>query len=76
MQKENTVTSLDLAAMLDGLEQNSDLRASADELIRSITTKLPGGLASSDASLADDLDSLLAEARALVLGRVTAKAGA
>lgn len=75
-RKQGTVTSLDLAAMLDGLEQDSDLRASADELVGSITAKLPGGIVSSDIPLGDDLDSLLADARALVLSRVTNQEGA
>lgn len=75
-RKQGTVTSLDLAAMLDGLDQDSDLRVSADELVRSITAKLRGGVASSDIPLADDLDSLLADAKALVLSRVITQEGA
>jgi hypothetical protein len=44
------------------------LRARLADLIRTVRDKLPGGMAE-DASAALDLDSILAEARALALGR-------
>lgn len=66
---ENAVLqSLDLAAMLDGLENDDAVRAAAAKELASIQAKLPGGVASGQ-PLQADLDALFAEARDLVLGR-------
>ena len=66
---DGAVGLLDLTAMLDGTETDSVLRAAAAEELSLIKRKLPGGVGDS-ASNTDELDSLLAEARAVVLGRV------
>ena len=51
---------------------SSDLRSNAASLVAEITAKLPRELQTSrDAPLADQLDLLLSEARALVLARAT-----
>jgi DNA repair protein SbcD/Mre11 len=63
------LTSLDLNATLKTLQSDPALRASAAALIEEITAKLPRGIHSSDTPLADDLDTLLNDARALVVGR-------
>lgn len=65
----DALATLDPAALLEGLEQDAGLRARAAEEMAGILAKLPAG-ASSQECLAGDLDAYLAEARALVLGRV------
>ncbi len=63
------VSTLDLAAMLDGLEHDPTLRAKAAELIATVAAKLPGGMEMDETPLSANLDALLSEARALLLGR-------
>lgn len=65
-------TSLDLNAALAALQSDPDLRTSAASLIAEITSKMPRGIQTSGATLADDLDALLNDARALVASRVVA----
>jgi hypothetical protein len=62
-------TSLDLAAMIEGLEHDSTVHAKAAEIVASIADRLPAGIVTGDTPLADDLDKLLGDASALVLGR-------
>jgi DNA repair protein SbcD/Mre11 len=63
-------TSLDLSTILAGIEHDQNVHAKAAEIVASIAEKLPAGIESGDAPLADDLDNLLGDASALVLGRV------
>jgi hypothetical protein len=42
-------------------------------VIATVTAKLPGGIAADETSLTDDMDAVLADARALVLGRLAPK---
>ncbi len=62
------LAEIDLAAALQKCEADAALRARVADLVRTVQDKLPGGMAE-DASVALDLDSILAEARALALGR-------
>jgi DNA repair exonuclease SbcCD nuclease subunit len=62
------LTEIDLAAALQKCEEDAALRARVADLVRTVRDKLPGGMAE-DTSAALDLDSILAEARALALGR-------
>jgi DNA repair protein SbcD/Mre11 len=62
------LTEIDLAAALQKCEEDSALRARVADLVKTVRDKLPGGMAE-DTSAALDLDSILAEARALALGR-------
>jgi DNA repair protein SbcD/Mre11 len=66
---DEVVASIDLAAMLDGLQHDRDVRTNASALIAEITSKLPGGISEAETPLTGDLDVLLQDARALVLGR-------
>ena len=61
--------SLDLGAMLAGLEHDPNIHARAVEIVATIADRLPAGIVSGDTPLADDLDKLLGDAGALVLGR-------
>jgi hypothetical protein len=63
------ITSLDLNATLTALQSDPALRGSAAALIEEITAKLPRGIHWGDTPLSKDLDALLNDARALVLGR-------
>lgn len=63
------LAEIDLAAALTECEADSALRARLASLVKTVEDKLPGGMAE-DASAALDLDSILAEARALALARV------
>jgi hypothetical protein len=65
----SAVASLDLDAALTPLLSDHGLRKSAADLIAEITAKLPRSIHPNDPPLADDLDALLTDARALVLGR-------
>jgi exonuclease SbcD len=65
----DAISSLDVGATLAALQTDANLRASAAALVDEITAKLPRGLHTSDVKLADELDALLNDARALVLGR-------
>jgi DNA repair protein SbcD/Mre11 len=67
----DVLASIDLSAMLHGLECDPTIRSAAKELISTIAGKLPGGVTTDDASMSEDLDALLADARAVVLGRAT-----
>lgn len=60
---------IDLSAMLDGLESDPTIRSAAKELVSVITGKLPGGVTTNETPISEDLDALLADARAVVLGR-------
>jgi exonuclease SbcD len=62
------LAEIDLAAALQKCEEDAALRARVADLVRTVRDKLPGGMAE-DTSAALDLDSILAEARALALGR-------
>ena len=66
-------SSLDPAALLEGLEHDADMRRQAADVIATVTAKLPGGIATDEISLTDDMDAVLADARALVLGRLAPK---
>jgi len=61
--------SLDLGATLAGLEHDPNVHAKAAEIVASIADRLPVGIVTDDIPLADDLDKLLGDASALVLGR-------
>jgi DNA repair exonuclease SbcCD nuclease subunit len=67
--RDAALAEIDLAAALQTREADPALRARVADLIRTVKDKLPGGMAEEDASGALDLDSILAEARALALGR-------
>ena len=69
MTTDRPISSIDFAAMLDGIEQDAVVRAAAAEEFAIMKGKLPGGVGG-DTSISDDLDALLSEARAVVLGRV------
>jgi DNA-3-methyladenine glycosylase len=69
-QASPALLTLDIAAMLDGLERDPAVRAQGAELIAAVLGKLPGGMETGHAPLSDELDALLDEARDLLLGRV------
>lgn len=71
ISSDDAITSLDLAATLTALQSDSDIRSNAASLVAEITAKLPRGIHTSEAQVIDDLDALLSDARALVLGRAT-----
>ena len=60
---------LDLGAMLAVLEHDPSVHARAAEIVATIADRLPAGIVTGDIPLADDLDKLLGDAGALVLGR-------
>jgi hypothetical protein len=62
--------ALDPVALLEGLEKDESLRAQAEALLRGITSKLPASALSGKGGRIDDLDALMSEAAALVLGRL------
>ncbi|MBV9590988.1 MAG: DNA repair exonuclease [Hyphomicrobiales bacterium] len=62
--------TLDPLALIAGLENDANLRAEAEALIRTITSKMPADTFSGESGLTDDLDTLMHEAVALVLGRL------
>jgi DNA repair exonuclease SbcCD nuclease subunit len=66
--RDAALTEIDLAAALRDCEADVALRARVADLVKTVKDKLPGGMAE-EASAALDLDSVLAEARALALGR-------
>jgi DNA repair exonuclease SbcCD nuclease subunit len=45
------VVTLDIAAMLEGLERDPAMRAAAADLLATVTSKLPGGMETGDAPL-------------------------
>jgi exonuclease SbcD len=65
------VASLDLDVALAFLFGDATFRTCAADLVAEITAKLPRTLHANDPPLADDLDALLNDARALVLGRIS-----
>lgn len=67
--EDNALQSIDLAAMLDGVEKDASLRTAAASELANIKGKLPAGISYPDVSLQDDLDEIFEAARALVLGR-------
>ena len=67
--RDAALAEIDLAAALEECEADVAVRARVAELVRTVKDKLPGGMAE-DASAALGLDSILAEARALALGRM------
>jgi len=64
-------TGLDPAALLEGLEHDPEVIAAASTLLSGIRAKFPGGL---DQDTLGDLDTILADARALATGRALASA--
>jgi DNA repair exonuclease SbcCD nuclease subunit len=60
-------TGVDPQALLAGLEHDPEIRDRAEKLLALVRSKLPGGIG--DGAL-DDLDSILADARATASGRV------
>jgi DNA repair exonuclease SbcCD nuclease subunit len=62
---------VDPMALVAGLEQDAALRAEAEALLTAITNKLPASLLDGEPRLIDDLDTLMGEAVALVLGRLS-----
>ena len=69
----DAIASLDLEAALTPLLNDPAVRTSAADLIAEITGKLPRGLHTGGVPLANELDAILNDARALVLGRATMK---
>ena len=67
--RDAALAEIDLAAALEKCEADVAVRARVTELVRTVKDKLPGGMAE-DANAALGLDSILAEARALALGRM------
>ncbi|MGC9959278.1 metallophosphoesterase family protein [Roseiarcus sp.] len=67
--RDAALAEIDLAAALEKCEADIAVRARVTELVRTVKDKLPGGMAE-DANAALGLDSILAEARALALGRM------
>ncbi len=65
---------IDPLALLGAIEDEPDFRAKAIALIGEITAKMPGTLAS-ETALADEIDDLLIEAEALVVGRLGTQRG-
>jgi DNA repair exonuclease SbcCD nuclease subunit len=66
---DDVMASLDFDTTLKALHNDSDVRTSAARIVAEITAKLPRGLHTEDRRLVDDLDGLLDDARALLLGR-------
>lgn len=67
---EPEMKSLDLMALLEGLDAEPELLERAAETIGVIAAKLPGGVFVDEAALAEELAELVNEARELVLGRL------
>jgi DNA repair protein SbcD/Mre11 len=67
---DDAALSVDLSAMLDGIERDPAVLSAAADLIATVVGKIPGGITTEETTLGGDLDALLAEARAVVLGRV------
>lgn len=61
--------SLDLAALLDGLVDDPEVIARADEIVAAIANRLPAGLGEDEVSLVEELPALLAEARAVAIAK-------
>ncbi len=65
---EAALVGLDLAAALEASAGDAPLREAVEALIGTVRARLPGGMIE-DPGVALDLESVLAEARALTLGR-------
>ena len=63
---------LDTASLLAGLDQDPEIRAAAEALAALVASKVPGG---DGAALFPDMNALLADARALALGRLLPAGG-
>ncbi|MFC3691992.1 metallophosphoesterase family protein [Chenggangzhangella methanolivorans] len=63
--------SLDLAGLMEGIDDDPEFLARAAETLQAMGARLPAA-SSDEPALADDLAGLLAEARALALGRLGA----
>jgi DNA repair exonuclease SbcCD nuclease subunit len=59
----------DLAASLERLIAEPELKARGEGIIKEIAAKLPGGLGVADLPLGDDVETILADARDLVVMR-------
>lgn len=62
--------SLDAAALLDGLDDDPDVTERARAIAAMVAQKLPVSTNADEPALGDDLAALVAEARALALGRL------
>lgn len=68
-QHDYSEAYLDLDATLAGLVHDPEVHAKAIQIVASIADRLPGGSVTGDTPLSDDMDNLLGDASALVLGR-------
>jgi DNA repair exonuclease SbcCD nuclease subunit len=64
--------TLDIAALLAGLDQDPEIRTAAEKLATLVGSKVPGA---DNAALFPDMDAVLADARALALGRLLPEGG-
>jgi hypothetical protein len=64
-----SMSALDPVCLMAGLERDPDLLTRAGEILREVGGKLPGSIEADWLPLSEHLDALLADARALVLGR-------
>ncbi len=67
---DTSLLSMDLAAALSSIEQEDEIRSAAADLVSTITSKIPAGVGTGEATFDQDLDSLLAGAKATILGRM------
>ncbi len=63
------LAALDIGAMLGACADDAGLRGAAAELAAQIGAKTPGEAPDDETRLADDIDALMAEARAIALAR-------
>ena len=70
--EDDALAAIDLAGVLDSLQQDAGFRVLAGDMMAKIFDKIPGGIVGDDNDIRQDLDTLLAEARALVLSRADA----
>ncbi|MGF6232319.1 exonuclease SbcD [Inquilinus ginsengisoli] len=71
---DDALAALDLSALLGSLEQDPQFQARAAELVATVASKLPGGIASDGPPFTSDLGALLEEARAMLVARASAGA--
>ena len=69
---DDALAAIDLAGVLDSLQQDPEFRVLANDVMTKIFDKIPGGVVGEDNDIRRELDTLLAEARALVLSRADA----
>ena len=69
--RENVVDAIDPATLLAEIDRDPEFRARATAALAEIAAKMP---ATEDGDLAGDLDTLCAEAEAMILGRLTKRA--